>query len=115
MGNRPNDVKPPQKNQASQALLSGETGGRGDKMGQGAPVFRIPLVQLNLLILSQISKGDKVKITWKENGFYCFFKTFILGKIPANYNKKFNQSHSYNGLVFSFREQPPAVTVEVYL
>jgi hypothetical protein len=115
MGNKQNNSKPLSKNQASQALASGVNGGYGGNPRQALSVIRIPLIQINLLLISQISTGDKVSVEWREAAFYCFFKNTQLGKIPANYKNRLVQSHSYRGSVFSFREQPPAVTIEISL
>lgn len=115
MGNKTNTAKPPSKHQATQALPSGI--GYNSDVG-AAPrisVIRIPLIQLNLQQLSKISIGDPVSVRWSDTGFYCFYKRVRLGKIPANYANKFVQSHSYKGFVFSFGEEPPAVTIEIAL
>ena len=71
MGNRLNDVKPLRKNQARQALLSGEAGKGGVfAMQEAVTVIRIPLIQINHLLLFDITKGDSVKIRWKDGSFF---------------------------------------------
>jgi hypothetical protein len=115
MGNKQNNSKPLSKNQASHALASGVNGGYGGNLGQALSVIRIPLIQINLPLISQISIGDNVSVRWRETAFYCFFKNTQLGKIPSNYKSRFVQSHSYRGSIFSFKEQPPSVTIEISL
>lgn len=112
MGNKTNPI---QKNQAAQALLSGENGLGGAFSQTSNKVIRIKLIQLNQHLPAAIQINQAVTVKWKIDGFYCFIKNQSLGKIPANYNDMFNDSTTYRGVIVEFKQEPFSVTIEVSL
>lgn len=106
-------IKPLVKNQADQALSSGETGPGGGVLQSQTKVIRIKLIQLNKLLAEDISLKQAVTVKWKIDGFYCFIKNQSLGKIPANYNDMFSDSITYRVRIADFKPEPFSVTIEV--
>lgn len=115
MGNPNKDSKPRIKNQAYQALPSGEINKGGIGFQGGESFITVSLININLSVLGKLLLNANVSLKWKEGSFYCFFRKVAIGKVPANYNTRLNFSTSHKASIFSVMQEPPKIVIKVNL